>query len=443
MAVSMFALLGMIALAVDLGMLLKVRGDAQRAADAAALAGAKEFLAGKAYDKRYDAAIQAKNFAGSNTVGWYPIDTSGAIFSDSGTRRIVNMPEAYVQVIPDEYKVRVFIRRAATSTWFGNLLGLDFVSISAKAAAVATNAGEGKCVKPFALPDTWDETANDNIMVNDLWDVGPKGKTNGGGADTEAWEYTAADNYVRYDDPSNPNASQWTGLGSGFRNNQTYFYNEPSAYTTTGVKYYDDFGRPIIIKQTDPNTAPAPGNFYPFVMGQDPSNPGAYEGAPSPNPGANWYKWNIANCNPVGVQINEPQAADTSKPGNMVGPTFQGLQDLVGEDPLACWAEFPDPNHVGFTAGEVRKRLTATGPCDQPYPGWESSPRTILVPLMDPSQIDNGRLKNLKFNNLALFFLEPQKNMSDPVVARFLYYAKGTAVGPTTGSLIKKLQLVE
>jgi hypothetical protein len=178
-------------------------------------------------------------------------------------------------------------------------------------------------------------------------------------------------------------------------------------------------------------------------MGKDESNPGAYDGAPAANPGANWYKWNIGHCNPVGVQVNDPQAADTSKPGNMVGPTFQGLQDLVAEDPLACWAEFPDPNHVGFTAGEVRKRTTANGPCDQAYPGWENSARTILVPLMDPSQIDNGRIKNLTFNNLALLFLEPQKNMSDPVVARFLYYAKGTAVGPTTGSLIKKLQLVE
>ena len=443
MAVSLFALLGMCALAVDLGMLLKVRSDAQRAADAAALAGAAEFLEGKAYDKRYDAAIQAWQFAGSNTVGWYPVDTSGPIFSDSGTRRMVNTPEAYIQVIPDEYKVRVYIRRAATSTWFGNLLGLDFVPINAMAAAVATNAGEGKCVKPFALPDTWDETGQDNIMVNDLWDVGPKGKTGGGGADTEAWEYTADDNYVRYEDPVNTTPSAWTGLGSGFRNNQTYYYNEPTAYTTTGVKYWDDLGRPIIIKQTDPNTAPAPGNFYPFVMGKDPSSPGAYEGAPDANPGANWYKWNISHCNPVGVQVNDPIAADTSKPGNMVGPTFQGLKDLVALDDLACWAEFPDPHHSGWTTGEVRKRLTANGPCDQPYPGWESSPRTILVPLMDPSQIDNGRLKNLKFNNIALLFLEKQQNMSDPVVARFIFFAKGSKVGPTTGSLIKKLQLVE
>ena len=44
--VTLAALLGMVALAVDVGMLMKVRSDAQRAADAAALAGAQDFMTG-------------------------------------------------------------------------------------------------------------------------------------------------------------------------------------------------------------------------------------------------------------------------------------------------------------------------------------------------------------------------------------------------------------
>src|SRR5581483_7405405 len=108
-AVALAALLAMAALAVDVGMLLKVRSDAQRAADAAALAGAQEFMTGKPQ-------------------------------------------EAYVQVIPDSAKVRVFVRRSATPTWFGHLLGLDFVPISVRAAARAAETGSGKCVKPFAIP---------------------------------------------------------------------------------------------------------------------------------------------------------------------------------------------------------------------------------------------------------------------------------------------------
>ncbi len=42
-AISSVAIIGMAALAIDLGMLLRTRAEAQRAADAAALAGASAF----------------------------------------------------------------------------------------------------------------------------------------------------------------------------------------------------------------------------------------------------------------------------------------------------------------------------------------------------------------------------------------------------------------
>ena len=65
------------------------------------------------------------------------------------------------------------------------------------------------------------------------------------------------------------------------------------------------------------------------------------------------------------------------------------------------------------------------------------------MPLFDPDQLGTGRTK-LKFNNLALIFIEDQKGRHEPVVARFLYFAKSTGpTAPFTGSLIKKLQLIE
>ena len=453
--VSLMALLGMVALAVDVGMLMKVRSDAQRAADAAALAGAQDFLTGSDPQAVKASALNhALEYASRNYVGWKYVDTSGVIITDSGAHYVGNSPEAYEQVIPAEYKVRVFIRRATTATWFGHLLGIDFVPITAKAAAQAVNAGEGKCVKPFALPDIWKENsaAQDWVTTpqNQLPDIGPKGKTSGGGKDTEGWSYDAgSDSYIRSGDATITDPTKWNGLGSSFRNPDTYFYNNPGTYQTTGTKYYNDYGRPVTIKTTDPNTSPAPGYFYPFVMGKDSSNPSAYAGAPTGGTkGANWYNWNISHCNPIGVSISDPQVfdtttADTSKPGNMVQKTTKGIDSLVSQDPLACWATFADPTHPGFTTGEVRKRATANGPCTQPYANWENSPRVMLVPLMDPSQIDNGRLKNLKFNNIAEMFLEDQQAKKDPVVARFLTFAKGSKTGPTNGSLIKVLQLVE
>jgi hypothetical protein len=83
------------------------------------------------------------------------------------------------------------------------------------------------------------------------------------------------------------------------------------------------------------------------------------------------------------------------------------------------------------------------GSCTGDYPGWESSPRVALVPLFDPNQIQNGR-NSLSFNNLAVIFIEGQANAHAEVDARFLFFAKSTGpLAPMTGSLIKKLQLVE
>jgi len=168
-AVALFALLGMAALAVDVGMLMKVRTDAQRAADAAALAGAQEFRDNPdPAAAKYDAALKALEYASRNYAGWKYVDTSAAIFMDSGNNRIANSPEAYVQVLTDEQKVRVFIRPLPTSTFFGGLFRLPYVAITVKAAAQAVEAGSGKCVKPFAIPDIWNDVDNDTDPANPL-----------------------------------------------------------------------------------------------------------------------------------------------------------------------------------------------------------------------------------------------------------------------------------
>ncbi len=49
----------------------------------------------------------------------------------------------------------------------------------------------------------------------------------------------------------------------------------------------------------------------------------------------------------------------------------------------------------------------------------------------------------LSFSNLGVFFLEDGGTPQDPIVGRFLFFARGTGEGETSGSLIKKLKLVE
>ena len=217
-AVALAALLGMVSLAVDVGMLMKVRSDAQRAADAAALAGAQEFLDATPLVARDPAADSAMAYAARNYVGWRYVDTTGKIKSLSGNVRNINSPEAYVSVIPDSYKVRVFIRTTQTGTWFGKLLGWAFVPVSVKAAAVAANSGEGKCVKPFAIPDLWAELGSagkkgksgpsQDVNNNRVWDAG------------EAWKFEPPiDRYSAYNPDSSAAAQALqTGYGSAWRN---------------------------------------------------------------------------------------------------------------------------------------------------------------------------------------------------------------------------------
>jgi hypothetical protein len=66
-----------------------------------------------------------------------------------------------------------------------------------------------------------------------------------------------------------------------------------------------------------------------------------------------------------------------------------------------------------------------------------------VVPLFDPDYFSTGRTA-LRFNNLALIFLDPQLDRQAPVAGRFIYFVRGTEEpGPETGSLIKTIKLVE
>jgi hypothetical protein len=71
------------------------------------------------------------------------------------------------------------------------------------------------------------------------------------------------------------------------------------------------------------------------------------------------------------------------------------------------------------------------------------SPRVIKIALFDISQITGPGMQSIKFNNFALMFLENQRNPRDPIEGRFLFWAKGSDSGPTTGSLVLYLRLVE
>ncbi len=149
--------LGMVALAVDIGMLLGARTESQRVADAAALAGAGSLITQPDDEDR--ARQWAIYYAAQNTV--------------LGT--IADMRPEDVDVLLDEDKVRVRVynvasRSSAIKLVFGRVLGWQSRDVSTVAAAEAVSAGVGVCPLPIVLPDRWVDNPNGPNGDNQIFD---------------------------------------------------------------------------------------------------------------------------------------------------------------------------------------------------------------------------------------------------------------------------------
>ncbi len=383
MALALGFLLGAGALAIDLGMLLTAHAEAQRVADSAALAGASAYLdfipATAAVDTAQERALQ---YAMQNTIRNVPVQ---------GT-------DVGVDVNPAAFTVSVSVRSIGLPMWFGSLLGPQYRGVTAEATAWAAPAGGVKCVKPFAIPDLWREmtvVAPEDANANRVWE------------NQEFWDFKPGqgDNYRKWDitNPGDPTA---TGYGSQWRNQ-------------IGSAAPYDAGLILTIKPQDPNsgTTPTPGFFLPWRVGT--------------SQGAQDYKNNITGCNPAVSQVGVPYDIE---PGDMTGPTRQAITQVINSDPNAVW----DPG----TETVINSTWS---------PNWRGSPRVIIAGLFDPAQIAGifGASNPIVFNDFALFFLEgfdpswtgppPQA----PVQARFIGFAKGNAEGPSNGTLLRILRLID
>lgn len=166
MVVGMLGVLSLGALAVDMGMMRTAHGEAQRAADAAALAGASAFIYGDAWAATSYARNRALDYAKRNEL-------QNTAFSAS---------EVNVEVIAEEATVRVTLRRPAVSTWFARVFGVKSAPVSATAAARATDATSVRCVKPFVPPDMWSD-ADDDVNRNRVQDNNERWKFETGRGD--------------------------------------------------------------------------------------------------------------------------------------------------------------------------------------------------------------------------------------------------------------------
>lgn len=139
---SLVVMMGLAALAVDVGLFLGARTEAQRVADAAALAGAGHLV------------LQPKDEAGARAAAVdYALRNSVA-----GTA--AELEPGDVEVNLTDLLVRVTVHRTLErgnpiATVFARALGVETMDLTTRAAARAVPARSAHCLLPTALPDRW------------------------------------------------------------------------------------------------------------------------------------------------------------------------------------------------------------------------------------------------------------------------------------------------
>jgi len=330
LSVGCAAFLAATTLAIDVGMFMVARSQAQNAADAGALAGATALVFNSFTDRSAgSAAVQgAISAAQANLV----MNEAPSI----GTADVTFPNDPSGQ--PTRVQAQVFRtagRSSAVPTLMGAFFGVSTVDITATAIAEAAPANAITCVRPFAIPDRWVENRN------------------------PAW--TTASTFDRYV-TTGPNKGQ--------------LLTPADMYPPVGDPAYDGYRIPRDVGLLLTLRAGTGNNIEPTMY---------YSWSMPSNTGADDYRANISGCNPTVVHLGEPI---TQEPGDMTGPTNQGIDDLIAQDPNAVW----DAN-CNCVAGSA----------------FGSSPRVFPIPLFDPDYYQNGKVNGrnatLKVANWIGFFV--------------------------------------
>ncbi len=346
-----FAFMAMLAasmLAIDVGMLMTARSQAQNSADAGALAGATA-LAFDSWDDRSatgpavtNAILGAQvNQVASGTVSVTPDDVEFLPNPDSG-----EMSRVRVTVY------RSSLRGNPFDTLIAKYFGISTAGVNAIAMAEAAPANGMTCVKPFTIPDRWRE------MQTPVWDP--------------------TDDFSRYDNHgnllANPDVYVPAFDASGHPNADYTGYNNEQ---NRGVR---------LVLHASQGTNISPSMYFSLAMTGD--------------TGGSDYDWNIANCNHSIYHWGDPLVQE---PGNMVGPTIDGVTALIARDPNAYWDE---------ATNTIQGSAFGSGACG--CGNDRQSPRVFPIPLFDPDYYDQGhqtgRVASLRTANWIGYFVEYTTN---------------------------------
>jgi hypothetical protein len=324
--VGFMAFLAATTLAIDVGMFMTARSQSQNSADAGALAGAVALYFDD-FDNRSaggPAVQNALSAARANIVINQQVDVQPAD---------VTFPVGPTG-LSNRIKVRVFRtseRGNALATLMGRIYGVTTANVGAEATAEASQANAMTCVMPFTIPDKWIEKQ------------------------TPDWD--ADDTFQMWDNKQNP------------MDPADVYYDATDKARYTGYNAERDKGTEMMIRAGTGNDI-NPSMYFSYAIGGV--------------TGADAYRWNIGNCNTTIMGFDDLLLME---PGNMVGPTVDGIDELIAKDQGAYWDTTDN------------KPVTTMSP----------SPRVVAIPLYDPVYYDtgkkNGRTADLKVVNYLGFFI--------------------------------------
>lgn len=167
---GLMALLSASMLAIDVGMLMTARSQAQNSADSGALAGATALLYDDFYNRTPSGPAVTSALAGA---------TANVVIgkSVSVTASDVDFPSNPTTGAND--RVRVAVRRTAqrgnaVQTLIAQYFGIASADIGATATAEAAPGNAMDCVKPFTIPDKWIERHSPPYDAADTFETGDK-----------------------------------------------------------------------------------------------------------------------------------------------------------------------------------------------------------------------------------------------------------------------------
>ena len=372
-AASMVALLGVAALGMDLSALYVARNEAQRAADAAALAGARAFVDSSyisgtvsAGDAQLQARQEAMKIGERNRVGGLDASIAPGDISFNFS-------------VPSNPRITVVVQRTRASgnpipTTFARIFGF-LGEVSTRATAEVYPSSGVTCVKPWLLPNC----------------------------------------DPQHSAPGNPNCP-----GSGYYvDPATGAVANPAPYTSGGA-----VGQLVTLKPGQPHNAPTPSQFYAIQM--PPTGMPICPACATPGGGgAAEYKGNIACCNtaPLGCGVNAGVQLQT---GNMVGPTGEGVQCMIHQGPQNCSS---NPSSCGqdYLQSTSTYPLSIIGGAGNPNPELRgevisSSDSIVTIPLYDGHNLSPGRSGNPTITVIGFMqvFVEKVGNPQSTVTGRIL-----------------------